>query len=335
MAIALSALFGPYVRAQLDVSAPAAYVVALGFAVLLLISVLAHEAAHALAGKYYKYKVTRIVADFWGGHTAFQNTDPRPGPAAVVAVVGPLANALLALLGWLMLGVTSSDVGLLLVTAFTFSNAFVAAFNLLPGLPLDGGSLVDALVWKITGRRSTGLLAAGWGGRLVTLAIVIVMIVLPAIRGTGPSMVTAIWTGLIGAFLWTGAGQAIHNAKVLDRLSRTRLRSVLQPVQVVPHDAPVAALADLAPGVTTLVLHGERPIGTAVPNALSLLPADQWASTPVTSVMQVGPPGWEVVADPDDDLTAAVTAMQRLGLPELVIRSRGGELVGVIRGHQL
>jgi len=101
----------------------------------------------------------------------------------------PAANALLALVGWLAAPHIDGDVTSLLVGAIWFTNAFVAGFNLLPGLPLDGGFLVDSLVWRITGKRESGLIAAGWCGRVVTVLVVMWFLGLPLLNGQRPGPV--------------------------------------------------------------------------------------------------------------------------------------------------
>jgi hypothetical protein len=138
------ATFGPQVAARIPDLGPGAYAVAIAYAVLLLISVLAHEAAHAVVATRAGYRVDRVVADLWGGHTAYDSSTARPGASAMVAIAGPAANALLALVAWLVLPGVPDGISLLLVGAMLYANAFVAGFNMLPGLPLDGGFLVDS-----------------------------------------------------------------------------------------------------------------------------------------------------------------------------------------------
>ena len=173
IAVVIVATFGPDVARQRPELGLGAYAVALAYAVLLLVSVLAHEAAHAVVATRSGYRVNRVVADLWGGHTAYDSSTARPGASALVAIAGPAANALLALVGWLAIPDVPGDIPSLLVVAIVYTNAFVAAFNLLPGLPLDGGFLVDSLVWRITGNRESGLIAAGWCGRVVTVLVVL------------------------------------------------------------------------------------------------------------------------------------------------------------------
>ena len=141
------------------------YLVALGYAGALFLAVLVHEAAHAVAARAVGLPPTHIVITFWGGHTQFESEAASAGRSVLVAVVGPLANGVLAAVAWVLAGaVDGGAVAGRLLLAFTITNLFLAVFNLLPGLPLDGGRVLEALVWRITGSRSTGTLVAGWAG---------------------------------------------------------------------------------------------------------------------------------------------------------------------------
>ena len=83
--------FGPNVRSAMpQLGAAGAYLVALVYAVLLAISVLCHEAAHAVVARFSGYAVARVVVNLWGGHTAFTTPAPSPGRSALVSVSGPV-----------------------------------------------------------------------------------------------------------------------------------------------------------------------------------------------------------------------------------------------------
>src|ERR1035437_4419668 len=143
VALIIMGTFGPPIASNRPDLGLGAYAVAVGFAVLLLVSVFAHEASHAVVATRLGYRVNRVVADLWGVHTAYDATAARPGASALVAIAGPAANALLAAAGWLAMPAFPDVIASALVYAFVWTNAFVAGFNLLPGLPLDGGFLVD------------------------------------------------------------------------------------------------------------------------------------------------------------------------------------------------
>lgn len=238
IAVVVVLLFAPQVQAAIGLEPPGNYLVAALYAVLLLVSVLIHELAHALAARAIGLPVHEIVADLWGGHTQYEDAAPTPGRTALVAVVGPVANAGLALLGWLALG--SLDVGVtrLLVVALVFTNAFVAAFNLAPGLPLDGGRVVESAVWALHGRRWAGMLTAGWCGRVVAAAVVLWSIGRPLLAGRLPGVSEGIWAVLIAGLLWQGATAAIGSGRVLRRADQLRLAAHVEPARAISVDSP-------------------------------------------------------------------------------------------------
>ena len=95
IAVVIVVVFGPNL-ARPERGPEYGYLAAAGYALLLLLSVLVHEAAHALAARWRGHPVDRIVADVWGGHTVYDDTRTSPGATALIAVVGPLANLALA-----------------------------------------------------------------------------------------------------------------------------------------------------------------------------------------------------------------------------------------------
>ena len=179
-------------------------------------SVLLHEAGHAVAARAYGLPVTEVVINLWGGHTSLGR--PRtPGASAVVSVVGPLVNVALALVAELVrrqLPPTVPGSGLAVVAflllGLAATNALVGLCNLVPGLPLDGGRVLEALVWKVTGDQDTAGVVAGWAGRVVAVGLVAWLLLPPLLDGRVPSTFTIIWGGLIGLFLWRGASASLN-----------------------------------------------------------------------------------------------------------------------------
>ncbi|NHN54821.1 peptidase M50 [Calidifontibacter sp. DB0510] len=327
--------FGPTVREMLPELGSAAYLVAVAYAGLLLLSVLVHEGAHALVAQARGYQVQRIVADLWGGHTAYDNAESSPGNSALVAVVGPVSNALLAVAGYLALPY-ATGVPELLLGALTIANAFVAAFNLLPGLPLDGGFLVDALVWKVTGSRSKGLIVAGWCGRIVTAVVVIGLLVVPFLHGSPVPAGTAIWVVFIAGFLWLGAGSAIARGRAMGVVGTVSLRQLLRPVAAVGVGTPV----DRLPAVDTALIDADgRPVGLIPAGSGMQVPFEARATTPAEALVQVQPPEWVCRAAKDpQDVTPLVEALQRTeGATAylLVVDPVNGQPVGVARRDEV
>lgn len=335
IAVIIVATFGPQIADRRPYLGPGAYAVAAAYAVLLLISVLAHEAAHAVVATRSGYRVNRVVADLWGGHTAYDSSTARPGASALVAIAGPAANALLALIGWLALPYIEGDITSLLVEAIWFTNAFVAGFNLLPGLPLDGGFLVDSLVWRITGRRESGLIAAGWCGRVVTVLVVFWFVGLPLLNGQPPDLFNVVWAVFIGGFLWVGATNAIRSGRGSRLLAGIRIDSVWRRAASLPAHA-TAAQADFlrasGPGGTVVIIEDDRrnAIGLLDDEALGTIPQQSLGGVLVTSVMRTQPNGWVVDATPDQSIATVVMAMQTLGVGAVPVRVPDGRIGGIV-----
>jgi Zn-dependent protease len=340
IAVFIVATFGPQIKNSLPDLGLGAYAVALAYTFLLLVSVLAHEAAHAVVATRVGYRVNRIVADLWGGHTAYDSSTSRPGASALVAIAGPAANALLALVGWLAVPLVSGDMSSLLLRAMWFTNAFVAVFNLLPGLPLDGGFLVDSLVWRITGRRESGLIAAGWCGRAMTVLVVLWFVGRPLLSGQRLDVVNLIWVLFIGAFLWVGATNAIRAGRGGRLLAGIRIDSVWRRAASVPAHASAAqalALRASGPDGTVVLVEDDRrnAIGLLDDEALSAIPEQSMGSVAVTSVMRQQPDGWVVEATPDQSIATVVMTMQHLGIGAVPVRGPDGRIGGIVLAGDL
>ena len=176
-------VFGPTVARALPDLGYAAYLVAFTYAVLLAVSVLIHELAHALTAKSFGWPGASITLNLWGGHTQFSSFNATPGRSLAVAMAGPAANFVIAGLGYLLLhAVDPQGVVLLLWDILIWANLLVAIFNVLPGLPLDGGRLVESAVWRYTGNQDRGTVAAGWAGRVIVILVVGYFVITPLVN---------------------------------------------------------------------------------------------------------------------------------------------------------
>lgn len=309
-------LFGPTVQRVQPGLGSLSYVVALAFALLLLVSVLVHEAAHGLVAQRVGFRVSRIVADFWGGHTAHDGAGGTPGSSAAVAVVGPLANGLLALLGWGLqqtVGTSGGGVVWLLLLAFTWANAFVAVFNLVPGLPLDGGFLLESLVWKISGNRHLGTVVAGWSGRVVAALLVLWVLWPVVLQGERLDLTRLVWALLIGGFLWQGASQAVRGGQLRLDASRRRVGEAAREVGVVASDTLLSSVAWGSRPLWVVLGEDGTPHGVVDPASLRAVPAQAWGSTPASAVFVRLPSGWAVPLAPDSSVDQALEVMRRTG----------------------
>ncbi|WP_411373316.1 site-2 protease family protein [Arthrobacter sp. MPF02] len=287
-------VYGPVLGRQNPALGVSAYVVAFAYAVLLLISVLVHELAHALTARIYGWPTQKIVLNLWGGHTQFESFTASPGRSVLVAMAGPAANFALAGGAWLVLtSVPMGSVAEILTNIFMWANFLIAVFNVLPGLPLDGGRLVESAVWKATGSQAKGTIAAGWGGRIIVVAIVFWFILRPLLAGDEPDFSLVMITVLVGGFLWMGASASIQQGTLRSRLPLVSAAALSTPAVGLPATASVQEALQYGAGQTAVVVYGpdRRPQAVVDPAAVAAVPAAVAHSTPITAVSFALAPG--------------------------------------------
>ncbi|WP_197319325.1 site-2 protease family protein [Saccharomonospora sp. NB11] len=169
------ALYTPLVSALLpEADVTTSVVLAAAFAVLLGLSVLAHELGHCVVALRLGVPVRRVRLFLLGGLSEVVRAPRRPGQEALIAAAGPAVSLTLALVCWaLLLAVPEGGATWLLVAQCAVANAAVGVFNLLPGLPLDGGRLLRAGVWACRGTRSAGTRVAVVGGAVVAVGLLV------------------------------------------------------------------------------------------------------------------------------------------------------------------
>jgi Zn-dependent protease len=294
-AVVLTVFFAPTVRRLAPVLGDVAtYAVALIFVVLLFVSVFLHELAHGFVARAHGLRVHEFALTLWGGHTSFAGSGATPRASALIAVVGPLTNLALAALAWFAAQALPLGLVAAILYAAAFANAFVGVFNLIPGLPLDGGRVLEAVVWRAVGDRHRATLVAGWAGRVVAVGVVVWALGTPLLDGGRPSLFTVLWAVLVGGFLWNGATAAMTGAsaqRAVEGLSAARLG---RPAAVVPAsgtlaDARQAAQTAGVGHVVVLDAHG-RPVAYVDPAAAAAVPTAAYPTTPVLAVAVPLPP---------------------------------------------
>ncbi|MFI0239380.1 site-2 protease family protein [Streptomyces sp. NPDC016845] len=244
-------VFGGQLDRVLPELGAARYLVSLFFAVAFYASVLVHELAHTVAALRFKLPVRRIQLQFFGGVSEIEKESETPGREFVLAFVGPLLSLVLS--GVFYLGLMAVEPGTVpgvLLAGLMVSNLIVAAFNLLPGLPLDGGRMLRAVVWKITGKPMSGTIAAAWVGRALAVAV---LIGLPLLTQTGAlggdpedvggmdTVTDALLAAILAAIIWTGAGNSLRMARLREHLPELRARTLTR--RAVPVE-PATSLAE-------------------------------------------------------------------------------------------
>jgi Zn-dependent protease len=312
------------------------YVVGFGFVVVLAVSVLLHELGHALVCRFHGIPVRSITLEMLGGYTEMGGEAPRPGVEATVALAGPLVSGVLGGLGVGLIAVMpSGTVAAELAFQFAISNIIVTVFNLLPGLPLDGGRALRAGVWAVSRDRHLGSRVAGWIGRGVAV-FVVAGVLLAWFAGGMISVFGVVFSGMVALMLWNGASQAIQAGTIGARLAGIHLTQLVRPAIGVPSQTALAEAlrrADAVGDVEIVVTDAaDRPLAVVGHHAASAVPADRRPWVPVDSVARTLGPGLVLPADlPGTDLLRAVQASP--ATEYLVVAD--GEVAGVLRTDDL
>jgi Zn-dependent protease len=175
-----------------------------GAATVLLLSLAIHEAAHCVAARRTGLPVRRVTLSLFGGATECDTAPPSPGAAFRIAVAGPLASfamAVTAAATHVVLVEQGADPLAATVAAIAaVGNLGVVLLNLAPGLPLDGGGILLAALWRLTGRQDRARRIAARTGTLVGAGVVGVA----ALAAVSGETALALWTGLVGFSIWSG-----------------------------------------------------------------------------------------------------------------------------------
>lgn len=317
--------FGPTLAA--DYGTTRGYAAAGAFAVLLLISVLLHEIGHCVVARAFDLPVRSITVTFLAGLTEITEPPQTPAREYAVAVIGPLVSLLLAGVGWASLQLFEpGSLPYLLSGIVAISNGLVAGFNLLPGLPLDGGRVLRAAIWKVTGDPDRSTRAAAWAGRGVAVVVVpgVLLGVLPAVGLTELTLGTTLFTGLIAAFVYAGATATLQRARLVERLPRVTVASLARPAIAVPSDLPLAEAvrrAQAAKVRAVVVLDGAgEPEAVVSEAAVLATPEERRPWVTVSTVARHLVDGMVI----DASLTgeALLEAMRHLPASEYVVHDR-------------
>jgi Zn-dependent protease/CBS domain-containing protein len=294
--------------------------------------ILLHELGHALVARARGVPIRGITLFLFGGVAEIEDEPPSPGTEFLMAVAGPAVSAcLVAVLG--VLALVGSAAGwphpvVLVLGCLAALNSVVLVFNLVPAFPLDGGRVLRALLWAVTGslRRSTywasaagqafSWLLVGWG--LIQLF-------------TG-DWLGGIWIAVIGLFLNAAARGAYEQLLVRQALQGEPIRRFMNPEPIA-----VAPSLDLRTWVNDYVyryhrkafpvVSGGRLEGVITTGSLAQVPRAEWPEHTVGEVM--GRELRAVTVAPDADALEALARMRQTGSSRLLV-AEGDRLVGTL-----
>ncbi|MHB8339573.1 MAG: site-2 protease family protein [Mycobacteriales bacterium] len=298
----------------------------------LLLSVTLHEVAHAAVGRGLGMPVQEITLYLFGGLTSLGGEAATPTDQALITLAGPLVNVALggvAAAVWL----TSAPVSVPAVVGHQLAvvNAGLAAYNLLPGLPLDGGQLLRAALWRILGDPDRALRGAGYGG----LAAAGLTAVIGLRELLTPGGTVGLFTLSVAALVGVNAQQVLRRSGVNRRLSSVAAGQVAARAFTAAPDLPLAeALRRAEADGARAVLLGEwgNPTAVLVDALVARVPLTRRPWVPASSVARPLLPG--MVLDSRLSGTALLEALRRTPATEYLVVD-GPAVVGVLRVSDL
>jgi Zn-dependent protease/CBS domain-containing protein len=314
------------------------FVVAAAFVVLLFASVLVHELSHSVVARGYGLPVRRIVLYPLGGVSEIEREPQTPGREFLVSAAGPALSLVLSAVGYgLEHVVTAGTIIGVLVTQLMWANLVVGLFNLLPGLPLDGGRMLRAVIWKITGRPGTSTIAAAWAGRVLAVCLFVLVLAPPVESRIGGDLYTVVWIAVIAAFMWTGAGQAIKATRFRERLPTLQARKLARKAVSVAADTPLAEAirrADESQARAVVVVdHEDKPIAILNETAVMATPPQRRPWVDAGSLARTLEPSLVLPADLSG--MALLDAIRRAPATEYLLVEPSGQVYGVLAARDV
>jgi Zn-dependent protease/CBS domain-containing protein len=315
---------------------PVRFFVAAAFVVLLYLSVLVHELSHSLVARGYDLPVRRIMLYPLGGVSEIEQEPQTPLREFCVSAAGPALSLVLGVAGFfLMDAFTYESIPWTLARSLMVANIIVGVFNLLPGLPLDGGRMLRAVIWKITGKPATATVAAAWAGRIIAIGL----LVLPYFYGgyAGGDIVSSLWIFAIAAFMWFGAGQAIRATRFRERLPSLNARKLARKAISIPADLPLAEAirrADESRARAVVVVdHEDKPIAILNETAVMATPPQRRPWIEAGSLARSIDPS--IVLPADLSGMALLDAIRRAPASEYLLVEPSGQVYGVLAARDL
>jgi Zn-dependent protease/CBS domain-containing protein len=297
-------------------------------ALLFLASIALHELGHSWVARREGIEVDSITLWLFGGVSQLKGRFASPGAEFRVAVAGPLVSIVLGVLFVLiaLAGAPSSVDG---VAAWLgYINLILAAFNLLPAAPLDGGRVLNAVLWRAKGDFAWATRVASEVGQVFAYLFIALGIAMFIFQGS----FSGAWLAFIGWFLLQGAKAEARYVATEQALGGLRVRDLMarHPVTVDADSTVGRFMDDVASSqrfTTYPVLDGDRPVGLLAFASVAAVPRSEWDTRRVRDTMI---PLDEVPLLTEDEL--AVDALQELSAPTgnraLVIDN--GHLAGLL-----
>lgn len=305
------------------------WIVGAAASVLFFASVLLHELGHSVLALREQVPVRSITLFIFGGVAEIGREPPTAGAEFRIAIAGPLTSLGLAGL-FAGFGALLSDYATLAAPlAYLGSiNLLLAAFNMIPGFPLDGGRVLRAALWSFSGDMSR---ATRWASR-TGQAVAVLFILLGVVQFLLGGLVNGLWLAFIGWYLNSAARSSYQQVQLRDVLGGVKARNVaLEQCLPVSSDLRLNRLVEdqvlKEGGRCFTVTESDAPQGLITLDNVKAVARTQWAALTAGEIMT--PVSTLPLADADDDLWSLIERMNEDGVSEVPV-VENGNLLGLI-----
>ena len=294
-------------------------------------SVLFHELAHSVVAQRYRIPVVSITLFVFGGLARIGREPASARQEFQIAVAGPVSSYVLAIGFWLLTRVFRSSEMLGALTGWLAQiNFALATFNLAPGFPLDGGRILRAVAWAMTGSYARATRFASRGGQVLAYAMIVAGIWQSLTRNLSGGL----WLAFIGWFLLTAAQESYAQVAIREALRGLRAADVMSPE--LPTVGRELSLEDYAHEVLRtgrrchLVVAEGQLKGMMTVHGLNRIAHEDWPRTSVQAAMK---PREQIhwVA-PEEPLLSLLERMQGEDINQVPVVAEGtpGRVVGMV-----
>lgn len=316
------------------------WMLAAAFALLLGVSVFAHELGHTIVALRMGIPVRRLRLYLLGGLSEVARTPRRPGQEGLIAAAGPVVSLALGGGCALLLLVVPAGATWLLVAQCAVANLAVGVFNLLPGLPLDGGRMLRAGVWALTGARAKGTRAAVAGGWVVA-SILLLWAAWGLADGSSDRWLRL---GVCLVTAWFVVSGATAELAVEQRRSwpvDLELREIMLPVLQLPAESPVSDALGASAGRGVVLVRADGVAAGLLDTAAAQRLAAESPSAPAElaaepvradSVLLLSEPGEEIGERVRETAAWQFLVVDDDGRPAGILRRE--DLRAAIAGHR-
>jgi len=297
-------------------------------------SVLGHELAHSLVARRFQMSVSSITLFLLGGVANLRKEPPSAQAEFFMAIAGPATSVVIGVVGLAVAflidprALPNAEAVQAVAAYLGTVNLYLAAFNMIPGFPLDGGRVLRSAIWGISGDRTRATTIAARGGQVVAVAfgafVFYEVIILHDASG--------VWFGLIAYFLWNAASSSLQQERIASVVGGAKVGPLMTTdFKSTPPGVMVGqVIRDLVLPMNLRaipVVSGDRLIGLVAIGDLRKVDQSRWVETLVEQVMT---PASELpTVSPDDPLGTALERFSATELPLLPV-IKDGRLVGIL-----